>query len=263
MDLMTPEIHLKAPSEILLQVLSYLDVESICSCMRVSRLFYQTVEESLWKVVFFRDFSHFLYQKPLNREELNFPTEEAQIKMIKKEPGDPYIISCEPYDNLPCPYIQQQILHEASIQLQNWKGLFILCHMKIDLNGFWIGDYGRHGKEVLQIHHKGYDIVAKKVTGDENVPAGEVTWKMTLDSDLTRGKGFMQIAEIGYKNPTWVTAYIDVIDRNSLQITWFVYDHVGNWYSLTFGILRADASSFNSSILERRVEMMTFKDVQL
>jgi len=194
---------------------------------------------------------------PLSDQDLGLPQEESHIQMIRKQSIDPNSLINDPFQGQ-ISNIQEHILREASIQLQNWKGLYVLCHMKIDLNGYWIGDYGRHGKELIRIYQKGYEVIAKKVTGDENVPAGQISWKMTLDRNLTKGKGFMQVAEIGYKNAAWVTAYLDIIDQNSLQITWFIYDHFGNWYSLTFGTVRAGASNYSSDVLERKVQMLTF-----
>jgi len=258
MDLITPQTHSSPlPSEVLLQILSYLDLPSLCSCMQVSSSFYQIIDQQLWKILFFRDFSQFLYQMPLSDEDLGLPQDESNIQMIRKQSMDSQYLKTEPF-NQEISEIQEQILRDASVQLRNWKGLYILCYMKIDLNGYWVGDYGRHGKELIRIYQKGYEVIAQKVTGDENVPAGQTTWKMTLDKNLSKGKGLMQVAEIGYKNAAWVTAYLNIIDRNSLQITWFIYDHYGNWYSLTFGTVRAGVENFNKDVLERKVEMLTF-----
>lgn len=37
--------------------------------------------------------------------------------------------------------------------------------MQVDLSGIWIGDYGGHGEEDVQINHKGYSLEAIKITG--------------------------------------------------------------------------------------------------
>jgi len=257
MDLITPQYQPNIPSEVLLQVLSYLDVQSIHACLRVSSVFFQVIEERLWKIIFFRDFSHFLYQIPLCDNELILPQKESQIQMIRKQSFDPLQFHSEPLQEQ-LSKSKEQILQEASIQLRNWKGLYVLCYLNIDLNGYWIGDYGRHGKEIINIYQKGYEVIARKITGDENVPAGEITWKMTLDKDFKMGKGFMQVAEIGYKNAAWVTAYLEIIDYNSLQITWFIYDNFGNWYSLTFGTIRAGVTNYNPNVMERKVQILSF-----
>lgn len=262
MDLITPPISPTVPSEVLLQIFSYLDIDSVRSCMTVCKTFNQTIEERLWKILFFRDFSHFLYQMPLHEQDLSPPKEESDIQMVRKHHVDSSCTMEEEQQPMQesMTDIQEQILREASIQLRNWKGLYILCYLKINLTGYWVGDYGRHGKELVKIEQKGYEVIASKVTGDENVPAGQITWRMTLDKNLTRGKGFMQVAEIGYNNPAWVTAYINVLDKNSIQVTWFVFDHFGNWYSLTFGTVRAGANDFNSEVMERKVEMLVFNE---
>ena len=262
MDLITPQYQPDVPSEVLLQILSYLDVQSINACLRVNITFFQVIEERLWKIVFFRDFSHFLYQMPLGEQDLIMPQKESQIQMMRKQSFDPLEFHSEPFQEQ-LSVSKEQILEEAAIQLRNWKGLYVLCFMNIDLNGYWIGDYGRHGKEIIEIYQKGYEVIAKKITGDENVPAGEIIWKMTLDKNFKKGKGFMQVAEIGYKNPAWVTAYLDIIDCNSLQITWFIYDNFGNWYSLTFGTIRAGVNDYNGKVMERKVQMLTFGETSM
>lgn len=259
MDLETPQSYPTVPSEVLLQVLSYLDAKSVSSCLRVCKSFYQTIEENLWKMLFFRDFSLFFSQMPLSEEEFTLPTQPDQIQMIRTQPGELNNMLEEPCGKS-LSDIQAQIMREASVQRRNWKGLYIFCYLKIDLNGEWIGDYGRHGFEKLRIYQKGYDVTAIKLTGDENVPAGQVTWKMTLDINQNKGKGFMQIAETGYKNPTWVTSYLNVVDRNSLQITWFVYDYLGNWYSLTFGTVRDGTNQYNAEVFERKVQKLIFDE---
>ena len=260
MNLLIEYTSPKVPSDILLLVFSYLDVNSVSSCLQVCRNFLHTIEGKFWKIIFFRDFAHFLYQMPLSEEELNPPQREQEIQMLRKQSSDLPTGNINDHFENQIGHIQEQILQEASQTLTNWKSLYILCHMRIDLNGYWVGDYGRHGKELIHITQKGYEVIARKITGDENVPAGQIAWRMKLNRNLMKGKGFMQVAEIGHKNATWVTSYLDIIDQNSLQITWFIYDHLGNWYSLTFGTVRVGTSYFDTRVLERKVEMLGFSE---
>ena len=55
----------------------------------------------------------------------------------------------------------------------------------IRLEGEWIGNYHGHFEEVIRIDSVQGRWVATKITGDENVPAGEITWR----ADAATGRG--------------------------------------------------------------------------
>ena len=48
------------------------------------------------------------------------------------------------------------------------------------LAGLWKGNYPNHGDELVRLHYQGDTLYATKVTGDEHVPAGEVTFRADL-----------------------------------------------------------------------------------
>lgn len=48
------------------------------------------------------------------------------------------------------------------------------CLPHFNLDGLWVGKYGSHGYELINITYVGDTLVASKVTGDKNVPRGEV-----------------------------------------------------------------------------------------
>jgi len=52
---------------------------------------------------------------------------------------------------------------------------------QFNLEGLWVGKYGDHGFEMINITYVGNTLVAHKVTGDENVPKGEATFKVDLN----------------------------------------------------------------------------------
>lgn len=51
---------------------------------------------------------------------------------------------------------------------------------QFNLEGLWVGKYGDHGFEMINVTYVGNTLVAYKVTGDENVPKGEITFKVDL-----------------------------------------------------------------------------------
>jgi len=48
------------------------------------------------------------------------------------------------------------------------------------LAGLWKGNYPNHGEAIIRIHYEGETLFATKVTGDEHVPAGQVTFRADL-----------------------------------------------------------------------------------
>ena len=69
--------------------------------------------------------------------------------------------------------------------------------MRSSLSGFFLGEYGSHGTELVFVEHIGFHLRAFKVTGDPNVPAGELTWSVLLDAFLAEGFGVIRLAEHG------------------------------------------------------------------
>mmetsp|Transcript_4733 Transcript_4733/g.13655 ORF Transcript_4733/g.13655 Transcript_4733/m.13655 type:complete len:428 (+) Transcript_4733:603-1886(+) len=64
-----------------------------------------------------------------------------------------------------------------------------------NLEGLWVGKYGQHGYEMINVTYQGDLLVAYKVTGDKNVPRGEITFQADLDplsgrdGSSNKGKG--------------------------------------------------------------------------
>mmetsp|Transcript_19335 Transcript_19335/g.21513 ORF Transcript_19335/g.21513 Transcript_19335/m.21513 type:complete len:141 (+) Transcript_19335:152-574(+) len=86
-----------------------------------------------------------------------------------------------------------------------------------DLRGFWQGDKGPNGLEMLQITLTDGFLVATKITGGGHVPAGKVSWKV----DRKLGVGSIQVAEKGFKNSQWRKGKIEaVISPDNFFFVW-------------------------------------------
>ena len=50
------------------------------------------------------------------------------------------------------------------------------------LEGLWLGDYGPHGTECLFVEHDAAEAMVRawKITGDENVPRGALSWEANM-----------------------------------------------------------------------------------
>lgn len=101
------------------------------------------------------------------------------------------------------------------------------------LEGMWVGKYGSHGYEMINVTYVGDTLVAYKVTGDKNVPKGEITFKAYLGSEdaprltpieltksaskqwgvkhLTRFPGEGQVAAEGFQNAQYMDGQLIIV----------------------------------------------------
>jgi hypothetical protein len=84
------------------------------------------------------------------------------------------------------------------------------------LEGEWIGNYHGHFEEVIRIDCKEGRWVATKITGDDNVPAGEVTWR----ADTATGQGEGQIAGEGFTQPRFVPGHLEILSPDRIVFHW-------------------------------------------
>ncbi len=88
------------------------------------------------------------------------------------------------------------------------------------LAGEWIGFYPGHFDEVVRIEERGEHVEAVKVTGDDYVPAGAVTWRASLAT--LEGEG--QIAEREYRHPRFVPGRLIIVSDERIIFRW---EHCG------------------------------------
>jgi hypothetical protein len=87
----------------------------------------------------------------------------------------------------------------------------------IDLTGEWVGYYTGHFDEVVKITQAGDQIEAMKITGDDYVPAGAVTWR----ANLVTGSGEGQVAEKEFRNPRFIPGKLTVLNPERIVFEWF------------------------------------------
>ena len=85
-----------------------------------------------------------------------------------------------------------------------------------DLAGEWIGHYPGHFDEVIRIRQHGEEVEAEKITGDDYVPAGALTWRANLRT--LRGEG--QIAEQDFQHPRFVPGRLVLVSPERIIFRW-------------------------------------------
>lgn len=84
------------------------------------------------------------------------------------------------------------------------------------LAGEWIGNYRGHFEEVIRLELVDHLWVATKITGDENVPAGEITWR--VDPSTFVGEG--QIAGEGFTQPRFIPGHLQLLAPDRILFHW-------------------------------------------
>ena len=84
------------------------------------------------------------------------------------------------------------------------------------LAGEWIGRYPGHFDETVRISQEGAFVEAWKITGDEHVPAGEISWRADLRTLLGQG----QVAEREFHRPRFVPGRLEIVNADLLVFHW-------------------------------------------
>ncbi|CAB4373197.1 unnamed protein product [Rhizophagus irregularis] len=102
-------------------------------------------------------------------------------------------------------------------------------------DGIWVGDYGGHGIEFLLLKYEiSGCLFATKITGDINVPRGEISWKCNLDDQLRicderewNGKisyrAKSKIAYGGFRNPSEIDSEVIIVSNDELAVYCFIH----------------------------------------
>lgn len=118
---------------------------------------------------------------------------------------------------------------------------------QFNLDGLWVGKYGEHGFEMINVTYSGDTLIAYKVTGDRNVPKGEISFEVDLSPPtdmgvlepielgeqaaeqwgnryLQRFAGEGQVASRGFKNPKWLDGQLILVGQY-FSFAWLPIGH--------------------------------------
>jgi hypothetical protein len=94
--------------------------------------------------------------------------------------------------------------------------IYAMQEKQPNLTGEWVGHYTGHFDEFVRIIQKGEKVEAIKITGDDFVPADEITWR----ANVLTGYGEGQIAEREFRNPRFVPGKLKVLNRDRIVFSW-------------------------------------------
>jgi Cyclin D1 binding domain len=106
-----------------------------------------------------------------------FAAQQADAEFI-------YESSCKARDKAKKLGMHKEAAHYAQ---EAWNARSALPQYQLE--GLWVGKYGRHGFELVNVTYVGDTLIATKVTGDENVEQGEVSFEV----DLSPAKGLQPL----------------------------------------------------------------------
>jgi hypothetical protein len=86
----------------------------------------------------------------------------------------------------------------------------------LDLSGEWIGHYRGHFDQVIKISQAGDEVVAVKITGDEHVPGGAITFRANVKTGVGEG----QVAEKEFRNACFVPGKLEIVNAERIVFTW-------------------------------------------
>jgi len=107
---------------------------------------------------------------------------------------------------------------------------------QFNLEGLWVGKYGEQGFEMINVTYVGDVLIARKVTGEKNVPQGEVTFQVDLSPKsretvldpielgheaadqwgtrfLSRFAGQGHVAAPGFSNSQWMEGQLILVNE--------------------------------------------------
>jgi len=101
--------------------------------------------------------------------------EKEMLALNGRDPEFMYAVSSELMEKAQADG-DEELIAKYKIQMEEAR----LCIPQLNMHGLWVGKYGEHGYEMINITYSGDTLIATKVTGDQNVPKGEISFTVNL-----------------------------------------------------------------------------------
>lgn len=223
--------------------LLYNDIRTILAVLSLTKSTKALQNSELWTKLIIRDFPFYLITKPLDPSfskltPNDLKTSPNPIKTIPLSPEEAILEYNEDY-KLRLSLLEKLFLNQLQGSITGSKALYLEYYKrkKDSLEGLWIGDYIKHGNEKIKLLQRGYEILAIKVTGDNNVPAKKMTWRIILKEESDYGRGCIVLAEEGFKKPKLDTLELQILNNNKIIINAFTKIEE-NWIRISLGCTR-------------------------
>jgi len=179
--------------------------------------------------------------------------EDVKDELRKAERRDPFLVygmELEATEKA----LEEGRIKEASLHRQEAMRARS-CLPQFNFDGLWIGKYGDHGFEMINVTYVGDIMIARKVTGDKNVPIGEISFQIDMSpppsnpslpstrkplanivlskdaakrwgtNQISRYQGLGQVAEEGFVNHQWMDGQMVVINEEYFSFSWMPLNH--------------------------------------
>lgn len=179
--------------------------------------------------------------------------EDLKRRLSQAESRDPYLVygmELEATEKA----LQEGCIEEASKHRREAMSARS-CLPQFNFDGLWIGKYGDHGFEMINVTYVGDILIARKVTGDKNVPSGEISFQIDMSpppsnpalgskrkslpnivlseeaakrwgtKQISRYQGLGQVAEEGFVNHQWMDGQLVVINEEYFSFSWMPLNH--------------------------------------
>lgn len=132
---------------------------------------------------------------------------ELERKILKAQQRDAEFVYAATLDRMKGAEIMGLVQEVEVLRAEAFEARSALPHFNLD--GLWVGKYGDHGYEMVNITYIGDTLIAYKATGDRNVPKGEISFKVDLNPNVADPKQSLEPVELGdFASKQWGTKFL-------------------------------------------------------
>lgn len=173
---------------------------------------------------------------------------ELETAIMKAQQVDAEFVYTVPLDRIE--FAEQKGMFQEAEKFKQQAIAARAALPQFNLEGLWVGKYGDHGYEMINVTYDGDVLIAQKVTGDKNVPKGESTFEVDLSPNviadqenvlepielgenaakqwgcryLQRYAGKGQVAAEGYMDSQWIDGQLIMVNEY-FSFAWLPIGH--------------------------------------